>query len=624
MAYYDQRTAQLAETRNFGGLNRSASIVEVRDGEARDLMNVEVDAGGAVVPRQGFTALNTGYTDPQHLTFYTTSSGEIRYVMVHGAYIKQASSIDGAWTDITNGISIVASTSPWTSVAAFGRLFLANPDNQPICIEDYAGASTLKDRSLIQPPQITDIAFVGTYSGAGGVARDLVRYAITFMTARGETTPGPTVALAAGTNVDNPGSAGSSYLSVSWLNRLGIGGVRLYRFYSAYQLQFLREFGPNISSYSDQSDYTDITALGSYAPTTNTAYNTPEDWETNGAPEIVTVIAKGRNARLMFCRGNKMWFSALNNPFDYHSPNDAFDRVLLGGDDNRIKAVAPLYDYTVIYTNTNAFFFTGNTPSDFAQDRMIAIGCSSPNSLISVGNDAMCWTQYGPAAVSRIQAGAEIEAKQATQKVQDDVNALDTDTWPTIVGLHDVRNRRALWFHTPASGTPQNEALVWCYQISAWTKFRGMPVKTAFLDPGTRYCYALLTNGTLARLFEGDSDGGTAIEWWYSTGWTDMRTNFDKWLTWVEVIVHHQGQQYNMDVELDWDFEKATVGPVALTRTTTDGLTIEEVSGLVTRHRVDMEGQGKFFSLTFSGTSATGRPRIVSWRPEARLGGLGQ
>ena len=50
---YDGQSQRGIETYNFGGINRKATIVNLKDGEARDIVNFDIDITGGIKRRAG-------------------------------------------------------------------------------------------------------------------------------------------------------------------------------------------------------------------------------------------------------------------------------------------------------------------------------------------------------------------------------------------------------------------------------------------------------------------------------------------------------------------------------------------------------------------------------------------
>ena len=308
----------------------------------------------------------------------------------------------------------------------------------------------------------------------------------------------------------------------------GAIAYKIYRYNTtSNQFYLIAEVSGLASSYTDAGDTEDPFTP---PPTVSMAYNTPSDWETNGAPEGFAVISRGLDQRLIAWRKDFWWASALNNGLDWFNV-DGSPVQITGAERNDIKAVATLFDFTVFFTPTNAFFYTGSFPSTFRLNKMVGIGCRSPKSIITLGDDVFLWSQFGPTSLSRIDIGADIKSTPMSVKVAPIVYGTNLDRWDLIAAYLDLNNQRIVWAYPSAPGvTVNDECLVFQYtikspdgSIGAWSKYRDWPIVDA-LRSMDEDIHALFSDGTINTLSIGDDDNSTPIAATYESAFFNLDT----------------------------------------------------------------------------------------------------
>jgi len=84
---YDGQSQRGIETYNFGGINRKATIVNLKDGEARDIVNYDIDITGGIKRRAGRiqTATSLGASPKMLDVFYQQNGTEVCWSHSHRA-----------------------------------------------------------------------------------------------------------------------------------------------------------------------------------------------------------------------------------------------------------------------------------------------------------------------------------------------------------------------------------------------------------------------------------------------------------------------------------------------------------------------------------------------------------
>ena len=610
MPAYTGRTNQEPEIVNFGGLNLKASQVNIRDGEAQDIDNIDVDFSGALTCRKGYESL-TSITGPiEYFGNYFTTEGVEIFVVIANHKFYESNSINGPFVDRTGGHSLTGTT--WQGSYCANAFVFSNGVEQPLVSRYGWDLQTLETASLVDAPTGLSAAVAGT---AGTTT---YYHVVTSVSGRGESiasTPVITTTGAASLN-------STDYIQLSWVAADGAQSYKIYR-YNTGTTTFDYVDETTSSSYADQGATATTTI---HPPTTSTAYNTPDDWNINGSPEGFAVLSRGKDQHLIAWRKSTVWVAAYGSYTDWFTPNDAFAFQIQGGDDNAVKAVVTLYDFTVFFSATNAFVYTGSNAADIAQNKILHTGCVSPYSVVLVGDDIYIWTQFGPTTLSRILQGADIQLVPMSIKVSPLVyDQTNRSLWSKIAGWHDIRNQRVCWAFPSTNASGNDGVLLYNYTVpqpdgtkGAWTRYSGWEVINSVLSSSTSNVYGALSDGTIAHLHYGDTDDGTDISWSYSSAWFDLRTWIKKRVLWMDLLMD-SAYNYLANVTISWEFNRpGWTNSHTVANTATDNYSIS-TTGDVNQHRIYMAGMAKYFQFVFNGT---GPVRIVGWRPDARIKGL--
>jgi len=604
---YAGRTNQEPEILNMGGLNLKATQVNIKDGEAQDIDNVDIDLSGALTVRKGYESLSSISGTVEYFNNYFTSEGQEVFVAIVSHKFYESTSINGPWTDRTGSMVLTGTT--WQGSYCANSFIFSNGVEQPMISRYGWDLQSLEYASLVIPPTAVTATPVG-----GGIGATYY-YVVTSISGRGESLASEVVSVA------NSGTLSTSmYNQLSWTASDGAQSYYIYR-YETGTYNFLYE--TTSSSYSDQGAVSSLTV---HPPSVTTAYNTPNDWNANGSPEGFAVLSRGRNQHLMAWRKSNIWVAAYGSYSDWFTVNDAFAFQVQGGEDNSVKAVVTLYDFTVFFSATNTFVYTGSSAADITQNKILHTGCVSPYSIVLVGDDIYIWTQFGPTTLSRILQGADIQLVPMSVKVAPLVfDQTNRTNWSLIAGWHDIRSQRVCWAY-PNSGSDSNDGvLLFNYSVpqpdgskGAWTKYSDWNVVNAILSSSTSNVYGALSSGTIAHLHTSDTDNGTEISWSYKSAWFDLRTWIKKRLLWLDLLMDST-YDYLVNVKLSWEFNRIGWNEThVVNNSATDNYDIQTMGDL-NQHRVYVAGNARYFQFVFSGV---GPAKIVGFRPDARIKGV--
>jgi len=667
MAGYAGRTDQAMETLLFGGLNEKATIVNLKDAEAVTCENWDPWNDGSLRRRFGYvpyspTNVNNGLAlgnGPTALWRFSATNGAEIFV-TQGSY---NGSSGGTYYATSNPLSTSFSASvnlaswsdvgfliePWLGTGApsasdmNGDLFISQYPSRPVVVRganltnppssygsfrDYP-MYYLKDLSQLVVPS----GLVLTLTTTGTTQ---YQYIVTACTLRGETT-GSTIA----STLFGPSTLSvSNSIQLDWSTVTGAQFYRIYRYVASLNAFML--IGQTTSTLTTFTDTGLAASTTTAVPSSNTAYNTPADWESNGYPQGFSVLGRGRNQRLIAWRNNTVWVSSLNNPYDWFS-SDTFVFQINGGSSNNITAVTTLFDYTVFFSATNAFFYSGSSSSDLALNKIAGVGCVSPNSFVQVADDVFLWSQFGPTTLSRIQSGADIRTDRMSVKIQTSVYNSNRAYWYKIWAWHDIRSQRVFWaFPGTSSATYNDTVITFNYDIrqtdgsiGAWSKYTNWRVvaaqnsyaATSSVNMFNAYGIMGEPSGTawnVSQLHSSNTDNGRAITANYLSGYINRQTFLKSRMPWLDILVKEDDgwSPYTFNVTINGEMGRANLTQTyTLTESTTAGDTNPWVGTFGNQHRVYTKGDNRMFQIGFSVTNSAHPPQIIGWRPELRVKG---
>ena len=604
MAYVG-RTTQEPETYNFGGLNTKATLVNLRDGEAQDITNFDIDLSGALTTRLGYQIVASVIGPTEFYDHYYTNVGQEIFIFIANHRFYEATSPAGPWIDRTGSMVMTGTTWRGSYVADF--YVVGNGVDKPIISILGSNIQTIEDASLIAKPVSASV------SNVGAVGTTTYTYIITAVSGRGETTGTIT-----NTTTGNAALTTSNYNQISWSAVTGALSYNIYKFVGASYVLLASTVA---FTFSDTGQAT----VPGTPPISNTAYNTPSDWNINGQPEGFAVLARGRNQHLIAWRKNNIWAAAYGSATDWFKTDDAYAFQIQGGDDNSVKAVVTLYDFTVFFSTTNSFVYQGSTAQDLIQSKILHTGCVSPSSVVPVGDDIYIWSQFGPTTLSRILQGADVQTIPMGIKINPLIySQTNISKWNLVAGWHDLKNQRVCWAYPSLNATSNDSVLLWSYTIpqadgtkGGWAKYSGWNVFNAVVSPAAQIVYGAMPSGSIVQLHIGLTDNGSYFTSSYKSCWYDLRTWLKKRMMWLDMILD-ASYSYYLYVNTAWEFNRQGMTQTHnLSNGSTDNYSVE-TNGDYNEHRLYTQGDGQHFQFVFTCSTPC---RIIGFRPDARIKG---
>ena len=613
---------------NFGGIQDQASLLTVPTGAARDVLNFDVNVGGEIT-RRGGTSLVHAFGSPiVFLRKFIKTGTEYYFAITSNNKFWSATTPSGTWTDVSGSVVWTDFTSPIIGASLAGKLVICNGTDAPLVYNPGSNMETLEDASL------EDVATTsGTFTHTGGAGGSNADYYLVGVTPRGDT-PLFSFTLDASAPQQTALTA-AIYNTLSWVNNNEFTAWKVIIKPRSFGIARAGMTTPTL----DNTKYYTVATLGAaftsfndlggqvvqYTPvSTSEAYNTPNDWNTGGQPDGIAYVGKNRDERLFAWRNNTIWACSLSESTNWFREDDAFAFTLIGGEDTIIKGIAGLFDYTMIFSASACFLYSGASPTTITLGKVLAVGCASHSSITYVGTDVWWWSQYGPTSAARVLTGADVAVNTGeTNAIQNLIfQSTNTSAWSKIAGVTDIVNNRIYWAVPKAAASTNNQCVVFNYEVKGFTRYDGFDFVGAVVYQNG--VYVASSDGNLYLMNSGNTDNGTAITASYTTGDMDMGSYpMVKRMLWVDVLADRTGGDYSFGFQYSADMGQQVSDVQTCTQTTTNGDTITTTSSTATEHRIYCEGIANTFRLIFT-TSATTPLKLVAWRPEIRARGVRQ
>jgi hypothetical protein len=598
-----------AKMKNFRGMNPASSEINQDPNGAIDLVNCDLSTIGSIKLRKGWLSVDMVPSLPAFtvdgVIDLSTSAGEALIIFCNA---KVSRLIGNVLTDITAANSITAGFR-WRGCQSHDHVFMGNGKDQPLVIGLTGNAVTYSDYSKANsstpaiPVSVTinvppDVKWNKTAHG-------LVNGNQIKLTTTG-TMPAPFVA---GTIYFVVGAAANDFQLAATL-----GGVAI--------------------------TYT-TAGSGTFAYTQTGVDQTPSSWSSN--PPIGFVLLNQLGAERMWVwNSTTVFYSALYEPWDFVAANNAGFIDIRPGDGDAVVAVTGSYSFVAVMTQNRTLIYDGTGPADLKLNHVLPMGCTSPDSIVTIGDDIVFLSPYGPSNLKRFINGTQLIQNMigfSIAPLMHDTSSLDG--WGKCVAYHDIVNRRAIWW-LPEGDVP-NQGFVYQYDVQSWSRFDGWSINCATRTTANQLI-AGTTNGKLMILNQGGDDNGVEINAHYTTAWFDKgEPERNMTCPFMELWLRVSGVK--ISVTSNWDYgdlvDSQNVDYVAngseWGQNASDlnsnlkwwGVSTDETlrpegiwqDSSFARTRVDILGIGRSVQFTFQ-MNGGGSAEILAYRPDLRSKGL--
>lgn len=597
-----------AKMKNFRGMNPASSEINQDPNGGVDILNCDISTIGSIKLRKGWLLVDSVPPLPSAtidgVIDLATSAGEALIIFCNAKVFRLVGNV---LTDIT-AATIITGGFRWRGCQSHDHVFMANGINPPLVIGLTGNAVTYSAYSIANSstPPIPVAVTIDTppantwHKTAHGLLNgDQIKLVTT------GTLPAPFV-------------VGTIYYIVG-------------RTTDAFQL----------ASTLGGSPITYTTAgSGVFSYTQTGVDQTPSSWISK--PPIGFILLNQLGAERMWAWNlETVFYSALYEPWDYVAANNAGFIDVRPGDGESIVVVTGSYGYVAVMTLQRTLIYNGTGPNNVALSHVLPMGCTSPDSVVTIGDDIDFLSPYGPSNLKRFING--------TQLIQDMIgfpvaplmhDTASLDGWGKCVVYHDIVSRRVIWW-LPQGDVP-NQGFVYQYDVKSWTRFDGWSINCVTRTKGNQLI-AGGVNGQLMILNTGGSDNGVDINAHYTTAWFDkgepernmtcpflevwlrasgvkfsVTTNWDQGdtLNSEDIIYESVGGEWgnlandqNINVKW-WGVHSVDGEPEGIWQNTT-----------YARTRQDIYGIGRAVQFTFQ-MNGSGDAEILAYRPDLRSKGL--
>ncbi len=294
-----------------------------------------------------------------------------------------------------------------------------------------------------------------------------------------------------------------------------------------------------------------------------------EDWPKGlfyaGDPSVTTSSLHETSFSRMFAYGfdydpDRIDYSQLGVPYNMIHANptavpldvpleDGGFFYCMRGDGDRVVGVRQLSEMTIVFKRKRTFLFQGTLGGDFQQVGILPVGAVSDESIVVASNDIYFWSNDGPRSLSGVIKYGSVNQFSISQDIYETIKSVTPDSKKLITARFENENGRIIWNVGIDDGDTLNNSLVYYLpdgdsDEGRWSTWHGLycqvPVVAGIYpeSAGSELLYGVGSDGRFFLMNTGPTDGGSPIESFYVTRWTDLSVlSIDKRL--MNLIVVH-------------------------------------------------------------------------------------
>lgn len=495
-----------------GGLNSTTDPSLLLESESPDLLNCHNDKEGAIVKRDGYTKYNAttlGSGKTQGAAKYYTVGGTEHVLVAHGGKVYRDATLTGGF--------IVAKT-----IAAAGVPGVSRATNV-VTVTTTAAHGFVTGQYVIIAG-VTDSSFNGTFAIASTPATTTFTYA---QTAANATSGGGT---ATGTYVKTGLSTSNNF---DFCQVLSVGGS---------EIMVISDRENNLQSYNGTAVSQLVARTGAFPV-----------WHKSR----LFVIDPADYATL--------YASVTGNPADFTTastdPDTAPYNITVGkGDGDRVNGMAVINDNLTIFKRKRiaVAFSADNVNNVRVEWAPAGVGCTSPNGLAMYRGIA-----YFPAEDGVYTFDGSL-VRKISDKIQPTYDSIADLT--TIVGI--CFNGKYYMAYTPTGGSSNSRVLVYDIAGRSWWDYSGMDISCWMLWDKGNDTFELYggdnSDGFLYKMFDGTTDAGAAINFYWTSRWHDLgaperKKRFRKVYTQLEKTTEDVDVVFGFGYDFNNAYENTTI-----------------------------------------------------------------
>jgi len=565
------RSVPVALKKSNGGLNSTASALNVADNESSDLQNIDFDKFGSILKRSGYATLNSSAYNSgaawNSLHWLELSSGTSYLIGSCGNKVAKMDDLDGTWDDIT-GNSTVTFTGSGLNDATSGGTYTGSGD---IVYKVEIDGTGTPDTFKWYKDAVLQASTVNITGSAQTLDNGLT---ITFAATTGHTstdywsfrpatviTAGNTNYMAWTTFLDTAIGTNNVDRPIAWT---GSGNATLSKVPSGLtKAKFVTVFNGYLH-------YTNVTVSG-------TSHKSRTYW---GAQDSIS------------------------------SFDSASFRDLNKNDGQTITGVRVLGDKQVFFKERCVWVeqFTGDADIPFVFTRTPStVGCIDGNSIQEVDNGLIFLSgdgYYYFDGVNSIKLSDRITTTLTT--------VLEPSRFPYSQSCYQKSKNRYWGSHTLAAGSTHSRIITFDSYNNAWSYYKGHNAN----------CFAIVNTNGQERVYFGDYSGyvyradtgtndnpagvETAINAYYKTKWFDFDDLVSKKGV-PECVIYFQIANATHTFSYSWNFEDGDQYSLTVPASTSSSVygtalydigTYAASGGDLTRK--DLTGRGRVIRLKFA------------------------
>lgn len=242
--------------------------------------------------------------------------------------------------------------------------------------------------------------------------------------------------------------------------------------------------------------------------------NKPVEMLSNDAP--IGRAVEVYKSRLFIGEGSTLKFSALGNPKDWTTPDDAGYISNFYNDASPIIALKVYGDYLAIYKQNGTYILAGNKPSEYVIQPVADKGAVSPQGVITINNNQFFFEGRSITPLKFNEMGQVRLDDDISFKIKPLFSSLIYNSLENSSFVHN-KSKNQIWLYV-SSGINRDVldiCYIYDYFLNAWYIRKQQPVTCVGLIQGN--IYTGTADGKILLEDYGDNFDGNPIEaWWYS------------------------------------------------------------------------------------------------------------
>jgi hypothetical protein len=264
------------------------------------------------------------------------------------------------------------------------------------------------------------------------------------------------------------------------------------------------------------------------------------------------IAIKSYKARVFIAAGSGLYYSALGNPYDWTTADDAGSIVNFHNDSSPILALENYGEFLAIYKKNGIYVLSGSAPENFVIKPVADKGCISPFAIGTVNNHQYFFNGESITTLNFNSLGQITIADDVSIKIKSIFPELNTAKFNEVVCI-PYQQKNQVWYYF-ASETSDNLDVCYIYDYfhKSWYKRVGLPITCGTCIDEKIYS-GTADGRVLLEDTEDSFDGEDIKAWWLSPWFTFGNPDAQKEILAFNIWLY-QNQKYPFDVIYAKDF----------------------------------------------------------------------